>query len=105
MEGKIFRRISLGALAFLLLMLLPLAPLFCQELAKEQVARLGVDVADIETVDPHFATKIGEAPIYRCTYEALLRHPPGVIDVEKLQPSLAERWEVAPDKVTWTFHL
>ncbi|RJQ63570.1 MAG: polyamine ABC transporter substrate-binding protein [Desulfobacteraceae bacterium] len=81
------------------------SPVCSEELAKEQVARLAVGVADIGTVDPHFAVKIGEAPIYRSVYEALLRHPPGVIDIENIQPALAERWEVAQDKVTWTFHL
>lgn len=80
-------------------------PAYSEELAKEQIARLAVDVADIGTVDPHFAVKIGEAPVYRSVYEALLGHPPGVIDIENIQPALAERWEVAPDKVTWTFYL
>jgi peptide/nickel transport system substrate-binding protein len=57
------------------------------------------------TVDPHFAVKIGEVPIVRMVYEALLSHPPGAIDIEKLQPALAERWEVGSDKLTWTFFL
>jgi len=80
-------------------------PVPAQELAEEQIARLAVGVADIGTVDPHFAVKIGEAPIYRSVYEALLRQPPGVIDIENIQPALAERWEVAPDNLTWTFQL
>ena len=76
-----------------------------QELAKDQTARLAMGVADIGTMDPHFATKIGESPVVQMVYEALLQHPPGEINIEKIQPSLAERWEVAADKLTWTFHL
>ncbi|MGD9360212.1 MAG: ABC transporter substrate-binding protein, partial [Desulfobacterales bacterium] len=90
---------------FLLLTLMPVSGAWAQELAEEQTVRLAMGVADIGTLDPHFATKIGEYPVVTMIYEALLRHPPGQIDIEKIQPSLAERWEVAEDKLTWTFHL
>lgn len=93
------------AAAMLALMLFPFGMLYSAELAKNQVARLAMDVGDIGTVDPHFATKIGEVPIVRMVYESLLRHPPGQIDIERLEPSLAEKWSVAADKLTWTFHL
>lgn len=73
--------------------------------AEEQVVRLAVGVDDIGTVDPHFAVKIGESPIVRMVYESLLRHPPGEINIEKIEPSLATRWEVSSDKLTWTFYL
>ncbi len=73
--------------------------------ARDQVVRLAVGVDDIGTVDPHFATKIGEVPIIRMVYESLLRHPPGIIDIERLQPSLATKWAVGEDGLTWTFHL
>ncbi len=105
MKGKIFSRAFTGAWLVFVLTIFPILSASSQELAKEQVARLGVDVADVGTVDPHFATSIGEAPVYRSVYEALLRHPPGIVDIEKIQPALAERWSVGPDKLTWTFHL
>ena len=92
-------------LILLALVLVPLSVAWGAELVKEQTARLAMGVADIGTLDPHFATKIGEYPVVTMIYEALLRHPPGKIDIEKIQPSLAERWEVAQDKLTWTFHL
>lgn len=85
--------------------LVPISGALGAELAKEQVARLAMGVADIGTLDPHFATKIGEVPVIRMVYESLLRHPPGLIDIEKIQPCLAERWEVGADKLTWTFYL
>lgn len=80
-------------------------PTQAAELAKEQVARLAVEVGDVGSVDPHFATKVGEVPIIRMVYESLLRHPPGQINIEKIEPALAEKWEVDSDKLTWTFTL
>lgn len=76
-----------------------------EAIAAEPIARLAVGVDDIGTVDPHFATKIGEVPIVRMVYESLLRHPAGEINIEEIEPSLAEKWAVESDKLTWTFHL
>jgi peptide/nickel transport system substrate-binding protein len=73
--------------------------------AHAQTAHLAVSVADVGTLDPHFANKIGEVPIIRMVYQSLVRHPAGAIDVARLEPSLATRWEVAEDKLTWTFQL
>jgi peptide/nickel transport system substrate-binding protein len=82
---------------------------FCLVLAPmaghAQTAHLAVSVAEVGTLDPHFANKIGEVPIIRMVYQSLVRHPAGAIDVARLEPSLATRWEVADDKLTWTFHL
>jgi len=89
----------------LALILIPWAAGHAQELAAEQVCRIGVGVNDIGTVDPHFSVKYGEANVYRSVYESLLRFPPGEMNPAKIQPSLAESWEIAPDKLTWTFHL
>ncbi len=86
-----------------------IAVVFCLALAPlavgAQTARLAVGVADIGTLDPHFANKIGEVPIIRLVYQALCRHPDGEINIAKLRPGLAEKWEVGADKLTWTFHL
>lgn len=84
---------------------MPLSGSQAQELAKEQVARLAVGVDDIGTVDPHFSIAVGEDPIYRSAYEALLRFPDGEINMEKIGSSLAQRHETSPDKLTWTFFL
>ena len=100
MKGNSSRRIWLWSMIMAALVLVSPAAA-----AQEKVVRLAVDVDDIGTVDPHFAVKIGEAPIYRSVYESLLRWPPGEINIEKIQPSLATRWEVASDKLTWTFFL
>lgn len=73
--------------------------------AQAQTAHMAVSVAEVGTLDPHFANKIGEVPIIRMVYQSLLRHPAGEIDVARLEPSLATQWAVADDKLTWTFHL
>lgn len=105
MKQKRLMKIWMVAATLLACTLLPSGLPYSAELAKDQIARLALDVGDIETVDPHFATKIGEVPIVRMVYESLLCFPPGEIDIEKLEPSLAEKWNVAADKLTWTFHL
>ena len=89
---------SLLTVLTICLVLTPLA-------AQAQTAHLAVSVAEVGTLDPHFANKIGEVPIIRMVYQSLLRHPAGEIDVAKLEPSLATQWAVADDKLTWTFHL
>ena len=92
---------KIKVLLFALLFCLALAPLA----AGAQTARMAVGVADVGTLDPHFANKIGEVPIIRMIYQALCRHPAGEINIAKLEPGLAEKWEVGADKLTWTFHL
>ena len=105
MMRKLFSKIWVWPAVVVVLTLLPFVAVQSEELAKEQVAQLAASVADIETVDPHFAVKIGEVPIVRMIYESLVSHPRGEINIEKLEPSLAESWEVGPDKLTWTFRL
>jgi len=87
----------------LCLALAPSAP--AVQPAEDQTAHMAVGVDDIGTLDPNVASKIGEVPIIQLVYESLLRHPPGAIDNKRLQPSLAVKWEVGEDKLTWTFHL
>lgn len=105
MTGKATLKFSLAIFGAICLTLALTGHVQAQDLAADQVARLALGVDDVGTVDPHFATKIGETAVYRSCYEALLRHPPGEINMEKIEPALAEKWEVAPDKLTWTFYL
>lgn len=73
--------------------------------ARTDTVRLAVGVDDIGTLDPHFSTRIGEVPIIRMIYEPMMRHPPGEINIEEIEPALAERWELEDDKLTWNFYL
>ena len=101
------RRLVLGAVCTTLLLAgIAHAPdAHAQRLAAEQVARLGMAFNDIATLDPHFAVGSSEAPIVMEIFQGLLEFPPGKMDGDKIQPSLAERWESSPDKKQWMFHL
>lgn len=57
--------------------------------------------ADATTLDPHNTTDTESDQIIMMVYDGLL----GFDDSMKIVPRLAERYEVAPDGVTWTFHL
>jgi peptide/nickel transport system substrate-binding protein len=57
--------------------------------------------ADATTLDPHNTTDTESDQVIMMMYETLI----GFDADMKIIPRLAERWEVAPDGVTWTFHL
>lgn len=103
------RRMAPGIAAFVFLALAlaaGMAPaVHGQELADRQVLTVGLPSGDVLTMDPHFSTRVGEVEIVRSIYEGLLLFPPGEMNLEKLRPGLAERWEVSPDGLTYTFHL
>ncbi|MFS8523662.1 MAG: ABC transporter substrate-binding protein [Limnochordales bacterium] len=73
--------------------------------AGAKVMRIGSGVADVGTLDPHFATNFGEYPIVKAMFNGLVDLPPGTVDMERIQPDLAERWEVNEDGTVWTFYL
>ncbi|MBA3849735.1 MAG: peptide ABC transporter substrate-binding protein [Opitutus sp.] len=53
-------------------------------------------------LDPHVVTSLSEARILPALFEALVNFDP---DTLAPTPGLAERWEVADDGLTYTFHL
>ncbi len=57
--------------------------------------------ADATTLDPHNTTDSESDQVIHMVYDTLL----GFDDQMKIVGRLAERWSVAPDGVTWTFHL
>ncbi len=57
--------------------------------------------ADATTLDPHNTTDTESDQVIMMIYEPLLAFD----DTMKIVPRLAERWNVEPDGVTWTFHL
>jgi peptide/nickel transport system substrate-binding protein len=57
--------------------------------------------ADATTLDPHNTTDTESDQVIHMIFETLL----GFDDEMKIVPRLAERWSVAEDGVTWTFHL
>lgn len=57
--------------------------------------------ADATTLDPHNTTDTESDQVIMMMYETLIGFDPDM----RIVPRLAERWEVAADGVTWTFHL
>ena len=66
---------------------------------------LGSSAADINTLDPHFASGTADRTLVAWIYGALVRFPPGTIDAEALEPDLAESWSASDDGLVWTFKL
>ena len=57
--------------------------------------------ADATTLDPHNTTDTESDQVIMMVYEPLIAFD----DAMAIRPRLAERWSVADDGVTWTFHL
>jgi ABC-type transport system substrate-binding protein len=57
--------------------------------------------ADATTLDPHNTTDTESDQVIMMLFETLI----GFDDQMKIVPRLAERWSVADDGVSWTFHL
>jgi oligopeptide transport system substrate-binding protein len=68
---------------------------------REQILHRGIG-ADIGDLDPHLAVRIAEMDIISALFEGLVSEDP--VDLHPV-PAVAERWDVSPDALTYTFHL
>jgi oligopeptide transport system substrate-binding protein len=68
---------------------------------REQVLHRGMG-ADPNDLDPHLATNISEVDLASALFEGLVVEDPK--DLHPI-PGVAARWDVAPDQLTYTFHL
>ncbi len=68
---------------------------------REGVLHLSVG-SEPTDLDPHTATGLGEAKIMAALFEPLVTFEPLTLDP---RPALAERWDISPDALTYTFHL
>lgn len=66
---------------------------------------IGVPKADIRTLDPHRQYEIAPPMIMRAAYETLVTLGDKGADITKVEPLLAESWEISEDGKTYTFHL
>ncbi|MDI1334646.1 MAG: peptide ABC transporter substrate-binding protein [Lacunisphaera sp.] len=77
-----------------------------RETAVAQGNRTGVFHCSIGSeptdLDPHIVTGIGEAKVIHSLFEPLVSFDPQTL---KPAPALAERWDVSPDGLVYTFHL
>lgn len=68
---------------------------------REQVLHRGLS-ADLSELDPHIITGLPEINVVSTLFEGLVGEDP--VDLHPV-PGVAERWEVSPDALTYTFHL
>jgi oligopeptide transport system substrate-binding protein len=68
---------------------------------REQVLHRGMG-ADPNDLDPHVATNIAEVDLAAALFEGLVNEDPK--DLHPV-PGVAVRWDIAPDQLTYTFHL
>jgi len=73
--------------------------------AREQVVRVALKASDIRSIDPHYGTTTIDYACIDPMFNALVRFKPGDMDPEKIQPDLAEGWNMSPDGLVWTFYL
>jgi peptide/nickel transport system substrate-binding protein len=92
------RRLFVAAAAALVLTL----PAVSQE-----VLNLRLGARDIGSIDPALTKTGDDETVVLQIFNSLISPPRGTMDMnlENLQPQLAESWEISDDKTVWTFHL
>ncbi|WP_207682189.1 ABC transporter substrate-binding protein [Desulfonema magnum] len=82
--------------------------LVCQVSAKAEILRLGFNIKDMTTLDPHFANDSRKRAIAEMVFNRLIRYKPGD-ETGTLEPDLAENIprepEIADGRQVWTFKL
>ena len=76
------------------------SPAFC-----EKILNVGIKSADMGILDPHLSATTANLPIMDAIFNGLVRFKPGTVDLELIEPDLAERWTSSPDGKEWTFYL
>lgn len=68
---------------------------------------LRLQARDLGSIDPALTKTGDDETIVLQVFNSLVNTKRGTMDIElaALQPELAERWEVSPDKKVWTFYL
>jgi peptide/nickel transport system substrate-binding protein len=82
----------------------PLASAYAQD-NQRPMLRVSSGQADNGTLDPDRATTTADLGVVSEIFNALVRFPPGSADPTKLEPDLAESWNVSDNGKVWTFHL
>lgn len=76
-----------------------------QQLAEKQEIALAVSAGDIGSADPLGSGLIQDNVFVWHVFGSLVRYPIGDVTSGKIEPSLATKWEISDDKLTWTFYL
>lgn len=76
-----------------------------ENLADEQVLRIGLNASDLGTLDPQATLLLPDSPIKYAIFEGLLQYQEPGNAASGVAPLLAERWESSEDGSIWTFYL
>ena len=71
----------------------------------EKTLNVGIRSADMGILDPHLSATTANVPIMDAIFNGLVRFKPGEVNLEKIEPDLAESWTSSPDGKVWTFKL
>lgn len=70
----------------------------------EKVLKMTI-AGEAEKLDAHWSNTEAEMSVIYPIYSGLVRFAPGTVDMEQIEPDLAESWESNDDKTVWTFYL
>src|SRR4026209_433717 len=95
-----FRHIGSGATRAVTLAVVVVPPSHAQD--QKGTLVFAVESLGAQTLDPILEGRPGNAVYQAVMYDSLV-----CFDLEKggVGPGVAERWEVSPDGMTWTFHI
>jgi peptide/nickel transport system substrate-binding protein len=73
----------------------------------QDTLRLRLQARDLGSIDPALTKTGDDETVVLQIFNSLVNLKRGTMDVDlaNLQPELAERWDISPDKKTWTFYL
>jgi peptide/nickel transport system substrate-binding protein len=72
-----------------------------------QVLNVRLGARDVGSIDPALTKTGDDETVALQIFNSLVAPPRGTLDVDitKIQPILAQSWDISPDRKTWTFHL
>jgi ABC-type dipeptide transport system, periplasmic component len=73
----------------------------------QETMNIRLGARDIGSIDPALTKTGDDETVVLQVFNSLVTPPRGTMDMnlENLQPQLAERWEISEDKTEWTFYL
>lgn len=72
---------------------------------KAGVLNVGLNARDMGSLHPHVATGSNDMPVIDEIFSGLVRYTPTKVNMEVIEPDLAESWEASDDRKTFTFNL
>ena len=101
MTSKRLRSAALLSAAALLACL----PFSGEALAQKKVLNYGMASKDMGRLDPHLTATTPDKALLQMIFNGLVRFKPGSLNLEQMEPDLAEKWTRSADGKEWVFAL